>query len=150
QARRVARHRYLHRHQRQDQPGLVRRRRPRHAHATRRRHPPGLTTAGSAAPAAASSTKHLSEPKGNPIMPEFQSSNPLVTGIDPAVLDAQRQANAALREFPHPDPRTPEGLEALRTLTANNMAGTKLNPADRVVTTSRGDIRLRMFAPGGP
>ena len=82
-------------------------------------------------------------------MPEFHSSNPLVTGIDPAVLDAQRQANAALREFPHPDPRTPEGLEVLRTLTANNVAGTKLNPSDRVITTSRGDIRLRVFVPGG-
>jgi acetyl esterase/lipase len=82
-------------------------------------------------------------------MPEFHSSNPLVTEIDRAVLDAQRQANTALQEFPHPDPRTPEGLEVLRTLTANNTAGTKLNPADRVITTSRGDIRLRIFVPGG-
>ena len=71
-------------------------------------------------------------------MPEFYPSNPLVTGIDPAVLDAQREANAALSEFPHPDPRTPEGLQMLRTLTANNVVGTKLSPADRVVTTSRG------------
>ena len=83
-------------------------------------------------------------------MLEFHPSNPLVTGIDPAVLDAQRQANAALRQFPHPDPRTPEGLQMLRTLTANNAAGTKLNPADRVITTSRGDTRLRVFVPDGP
>jgi len=83
-------------------------------------------------------------------MPEFHPSNPLVTGIDPAVLDAQREANAALSEFPHPDPRTPEGLQMLRTLTANNVVGTKLSPADRVVTTSRGDIRLHVFVPDGP
>jgi len=83
-------------------------------------------------------------------MPEFHPSNPLVTGIDPAVLDAQRQANAALRGFPHPDPHTPEGLQMLRTLTANNVAGTELSPADRVITTSRGDIRLRVFVPDSP
>lgn len=29
-------------------------------------------------------------------MPEFHRTNPLVTGIDPAVLEAQRQANAAM------------------------------------------------------
>src|SRR5262249_1761452 len=72
------------------------------------------------------------------------------TGIDPAVLDAQRQANAALAAFPHPDPHTPEGLQALRTLTANNVAGTKLTPDDRVVATPRGDIRLHVFVPEGP
>jgi acetyl esterase/lipase len=141
----------LHRHQRQDQRGLVRRRRPRHAHPTGRRHPPGLTRPNLPHRATAgSSTAHLSEPKGNPIMPEFHPSNPLVTGIDPAVLDAQRQANAALREVPHPDPRTPDGLQMLRTLTANNVAGTKLSPADRVITTSRGDVRLRVFLPDSP
>jgi len=83
-------------------------------------------------------------------MPQFHPTNPLVTGIDPAVLDAQRQANAALAGFPHPDPHTPEGLQALRNLTANNVAGTKLTPADRVITTPRGDIRLHIFVPDGP
>ena len=83
-------------------------------------------------------------------MPQFHPTNPLVTGIDPAVLDAQREANAALAGFPHPDPRTPEGLQALRALTANNAAGTKLTPADRTITTPRGDIRLHVFMPDGP
>jgi acetyl esterase len=83
-------------------------------------------------------------------MPEFHRTNPLVTGIDPAVLDAQRQANTALAGFPHPDPHTPEGLQMLRALTANNTASTKLAPADRTITTPHGGIRLHMFIPDGP
>jgi acetyl esterase/lipase len=83
-------------------------------------------------------------------MPQFRPTNPLVTEIDPTVLDAQRQANAALTGFPHPDPHTPEGLQTLRTLTANNAGGTKLIPANRIITTPRGDIRLHMFVPDGP
>jgi hypothetical protein len=57
-------------------------------------------------------------------MPQFHSSNPLVTDIDAAVLGAQREANELLAQMPHPDVHTPEGLEMLRTLTANNEAGT--------------------------
>ena len=83
-------------------------------------------------------------------MPRFHPTCPLVTGIDPTVLDAQRQANAALAGFPHPDPHTPEGLQTLRALTANNVAGTKLTPADRVITTPHGDIRLHVLVPDGP
>ena len=56
-------------------------------------------------------------------MPTFHATNPLVTEIDEAVLDAQRQTNALLAGFPHPDVRTPEGLATLRTLTANNDQG---------------------------
>ena len=83
-------------------------------------------------------------------MPQFHPINPLVTGIDPAVLEAQRQANAAMAGFPHPDPHTPDGLQMLRALTANNVADTKLAPADRTITTPDGEIRLRVFVPDGP
>ena len=83
-------------------------------------------------------------------MPQFPPTNPLVTGIDPAILDVQREANAALAQFPHPDPGTPEGLQLLRTLTANNVAATKLTPADRVITTPSADTRLHVFVPDGP
>jgi acetyl esterase len=82
-------------------------------------------------------------------MPTFHETNPLVTDISEKVLDAQREANALLAGFPHPDVRTPEGLATLRTLTANNDQGTVLTPQDRVVRMSRGAIRLRTFVPDG-
>jgi acetyl esterase len=83
-------------------------------------------------------------------MPTFHSTNPLVTDIDPAVLDAQRQANALLAGLPHPDVRTPEGLATLRNLTANNEQGTILTPSDRMIQTAAGAIRLHTFVPDGP
>jgi acetyl esterase/lipase len=83
-------------------------------------------------------------------MPRFHPTSPLVTGIDSSVLEAQRQANAALAGFPHPDPHTPEGLETLRALTANNVAGTKLTPADRIIAAPHGDVRLHAFVPEDP
>jgi len=83
-------------------------------------------------------------------MPTFHATNPLVTDIDPEVLDAQRQTNALLTGFPHPDVHTAEGLAALRTLTANNDQGTILTPNDRPIETGEGAIRLRMFVPDGP
>ena len=83
-------------------------------------------------------------------MPTFHATNPLVTDIDAAVLDAQRQTNAQLVDFPHPDVRTPEGLATLRTLTANNDRGTVLQPGDREIEASSGTIRLRTFVPDGP
>src|SRR5262249_56555305 len=49
-----------------------------------------------------------------------------------------------------PDPHTPEGLQTLRTLTANNVAATKLAPADRVISTPAGETRLHVFVPAGP
>jgi acetyl esterase/lipase len=70
-----------------------------------------------------------------------------VTGIDPAVLAAQREANKLLAQMPHPDVHTPEGLEMLRALTANNEAGTVLTPLD--LATANGSIRLRTFVPDG-
>jgi hypothetical protein len=56
-------------------------------------------------------------------MPEYHGTSPLVTGIDPAVLSAQREVNAALAAMPHPDVRTPQGLALLRASTANNAGG---------------------------
>jgi acetyl esterase len=83
-------------------------------------------------------------------MPMFHDTNPLVTDIDEAVLDAQRQVNAQLADFPHPDVRTPAGLETLRTLTANNDQGTLLTPEDREIELRTGTIRLHTFVPEGP
>jgi acetyl esterase/lipase len=82
-------------------------------------------------------------------MPTFHPTNPLVTDIDEEVLEAQRQTNALLAGFPHPDVRTPEGLATLRTLTANNEQGTILTPGERRIETAAGSIRLRTFVPDG-
>ena len=83
-------------------------------------------------------------------MPQFHSSNPLVTDIDPAILGAQRGANKQFAQMPHPDVRTPKGLEMLRTLTANNDTGTVLAPVDRAISIATGSTRLRTFVPEGP
>jgi len=83
-------------------------------------------------------------------MPEFHSSNPAVTGIDTEVLAAQRAANDLLAQMPHPDVRTPDGLQVLRTLTANNDAGTVLAPSDSTIATPAGSIRIRTFRPDRP
>jgi acetyl esterase/lipase len=83
-------------------------------------------------------------------MPQFHSTNPLVTGIGPDVFTAQQQANALIAQMPHPDVRTPQGLETLRTLTSNNEGATVLTPTDRVIAISSGDVRLHVFVPDGP
>jgi acetyl esterase len=83
-------------------------------------------------------------------MSEFHSTNPLVTGIDAAVIATQRQINAALAQMPHPDPRTADGLQMLRTLTANNEAGTVLTPIDRYIEIPSGRVRLHILVPNGP
>ena len=83
-------------------------------------------------------------------MPTFHPTKPLVTDIDAEVLEAQRQTNALLAGFPHPDVRTPEGLATLRTLTANNEQGTILTPGKRTIKTAAGAISLRTFVPDGP
>jgi acetyl esterase/lipase len=83
-------------------------------------------------------------------MPQFHSSNPLVTEIDPAVLAAQREAEQdCSRRCRIRTCITPEGLEMLRTLTANNEAGTVLTPRDRTIATANGRIRLHTFVPDG-
>src|SRR5262245_10503381 len=83
-------------------------------------------------------------------MPSFHPADPSVTEIDPGVLEAQRPANALLADMPHPDVRTPEGLDLLRTLTANNDAGTVLAPLDREIPLAWGSMRLRIFVPEEP
>ncbi|MFK3982389.1 alpha/beta hydrolase [Micromonospora sp. NPDC050397] len=74
----------------------------------------------------------------------------LVEGIDPAVLDAQRQVNAMIAQMPHPDLHTPEGLATLRAGTANNLGGTQITPTERHVDGPGGPIRLRIFSPPSP
>jgi acetyl esterase/lipase len=44
----------------------------------------------------------------------------------------------------------PLAAELLRTLTANEEAGTVLAPVDRTISIGNGSIRLRTFAPDGP
>lgn len=83
-------------------------------------------------------------------MPQFSSTNPLVADIDAAVIATQRQVNVALAQMPHPDPRTSDGLQTLRTLTANNEAGTVLTPIDRRIDIPSGAVRLHTFVPDGP
>jgi len=83
-------------------------------------------------------------------MPRFRSSDPSVTDIAPEVLASQREANGLLAQFPHPDVSTPDGLETLRTLTANNEAGTVLTPTDTFLTLPSGEIRLHSFVPDRP
>lgn len=74
----------------------------------------------------------------------------LVDGVDVAVLDAQRAANAELTKMPHPDPRTPEGLLELRALIAPAQRAPELTPADIVVGGPGGDLRLHVFVPEAP
>jgi acetyl esterase len=73
-----------------------------------------------------------------------------VDGLDPAILDAQRAANAELLKMPHPDPRTPEGLVELRALIAPPQRSPELTPTDVVVDGPGGDLRLHMFVPEAP
>jgi acetyl esterase/lipase len=68
----------------------------------------------------------------------------MVTGIDPGILEAQQQVNAALAEMPHPDPRTREGLAELRALIAPPQSPPQLTPADVLVDNT---LRLHIFAP---
>jgi acetyl esterase/lipase len=60
------------------------------------------------------------------------------------------QRPLALAEFPPPDARTPEGLQRLRSLTANNEAGTVLTAVDHEAPTVGGDVRLHAFVPEAP
>jgi acetyl esterase/lipase len=75
---------------------------------------------------------------------------PLVDGLDPAILDAQRIANAELSKMPHPDPRTPQGLLELRALIAPPQRSPELTPTDVVADGPGGDLRLHIFAPDQP
>jgi acetyl esterase len=65
--------------------------------------------------------------------------------IDEDVLADQRAANALLKVMPHPDPRTAQGLAAIRA-GAPPRATLSLAPADVWLD----DLRVRVFAPEGP
>jgi acetyl esterase/lipase len=71
-------------------------------------------------------------------------------GLDPAILDAQRAANAELLKMPHPDPRTPEGLVELRALIAPPQESPELTPTDVMVEGPGGDLRFHIFTPETP
>jgi acetyl esterase len=73
-----------------------------------------------------------------------------VDGLDPAMLDAQRAANAELLKMPHPDPRTPTGLIELRALIAPPQRSPELTPADVIVDGPGGGLRLHVFTPEAP
>jgi acetyl esterase/lipase len=79
-----------------------------------------------------------------------QVPKPPVDGLDPAILEAQRAANAQLLMMPHPDPRTPRGLVELRALIAPPQGSPQLTPADVVVDGPGGDLRLHIFTPEAP
>src|SRR5246500_890399 len=74
----------------------------------------------------------------------------LVDGVDPAILDGQRIANADLSKMPPPDPRTPQGLVELRALIAPPQRSPELTPTDVVADGPGGDLRLHIFAPDQP
>jgi acetyl esterase len=74
----------------------------------------------------------------------------LVDGLDQAVLEAQRAANAELSKMPHPDPRTPQGLAELRALISPPQPAPELTPSDVVIDGPGGDLRLHVFAPEEP
>jgi len=74
----------------------------------------------------------------------------LVDGVDPAILDAQRIANAELAKMPHPDPRTRQGLSELRALIAPPQQSPELTPTDVVADGPGGELRLHIFAPDHP
>jgi acetyl esterase/lipase len=74
----------------------------------------------------------------------------VVDGLDPAILDAQRAANAELGKMPHPDPRSPAGLAELRALIAPPQRSLELTPTDVVVDGPGGDLRLHIFVPEAP
>ena len=71
-------------------------------------------------------------------------------GNRPGGLGRAAGGNDLLAQFPHPDVSTPGGLETLRTLTANNEAGTALTPIDRSLALPTGEIRLHTFVPEPP
>src|ERR1700746_2973709 len=75
---------------------------------------------------------------------------PVIDGVDPAILDAQRIANAELSKMPHPDPRTAQGLSQLRALIAPPQRSPELTPTDVVADPPGGDLRLHIFTPDQP
>jgi acetyl esterase len=83
-------------------------------------------------------------------MVTFHPLDPVVTGISPEILDAQRQVNRMLAQFPQPDVLAPGGVAQLRAITAPPQAPPELTPEDVTVAGPGGDLRLHIFTPPGP
>lgn len=80
-------------------------------------------------------------------MMTFHTLDPLVTDISAEVLDAQRQVNQMLSQFPQPDVLTPQGLAQLRAITAPPQPAPELTPSDVTIAGPYQDIRLHIFTP---
>src|SRR5262245_50206005 len=79
-----------------------------------------------------------------------QGTTTVVGTLDPAILAAQRAANAELANMPHPDPRTPQGLLEVRALISPPQPSPELTPSDAVIDGPGGDLRLHVFSPEVP
>jgi acetyl esterase/lipase len=79
--------------------------------------------------------------------PVVDWDSPVVGGLDTAILDAQRAANAELAKMPHPDPRTPDGLVELRALITPPQQAPELTPVDVLIDGPGGALRLHIFTP---
>src|SRR5260370_38403597 len=79
----------------------------------------------------------------------FHSLDPLVTGISAEVLDAQRQVNQLLTQYPQPDVLTLQGLAQLRANNAPPQPAPLLTPYDVTIAGPGGDLRLHIFTPAG-
>jgi len=77
----------------------------------------------------------------------FHALDPLVTDISAEVLDAQRQVNQMLAQFPQPDVLTPQGLVQLRAITAPPQPAPELTPSDVTIAGPYQDLRLHIFTP---
>jgi acetyl esterase len=83
-------------------------------------------------------------------MVTFHPLDPIVTGISPEILAAQRQVNQALAQFPQPDVLVPGGISQLRAITSPQQSPPELTPEDVTAAGPGGDLRLHIFTPPGP
>jgi acetyl esterase len=82
-------------------------------------------------------------------MPAFHPTDPTVSGIDPAVLRAQRRINALLTEVPLIDPADPHGLAALRAKGPPPAGHLGLAPEDVIISVPGGQLRVQVVGPEG-
>ena len=83
-------------------------------------------------------------------MPAFPRYESMVTDIDSAILETQRQINKMIGEMPSPDVHTPEGLATLREMTHPPQGSIELAPTDITIPGPGGDLRLHVFVPEAP
>jgi acetyl esterase/lipase len=81
--------------------------------------------------------------------PTFHPSDPTVTGLEDALLEAQRQANAIFAQAPVLDPTAPGGLEQLRAISEPPQPVPELAPEDIAIEGPAGELRLHTFVPEG-